>query len=108
MVELGANDIDEQQTAHLANARDKSLVDGGDALHPVAHHTETDTHHHQGKTTVRHDTGRETAGQEAPHHIEQDGMRDEREQQHHTDKQDEFQANQPQGIALSVNLMIVF
>lgn len=28
MVELGANDIDEQQTAHLANARDKSLVDG--------------------------------------------------------------------------------
>ena len=34
-------------------------------------------------------------------------MRDECEQQHHTDKQDEFQANQPQGIALSVNLMIV-
>lgn len=66
MVELGANDIDEQQTAHLANARNKSLIDGGDALHPVAHHTEADTHHHQGKTTVRHDTGRETAGQEAP------------------------------------------
>lgn len=102
MVELGANDIDEQQTAHLANARDKSLVDGGDALHPVAHHTETDTHHHQGKTTVRHDTGRETAGQEAPHHIEQDGVRNQHKRQYQQQKENALEESQTHGDALAV------
>ena len=102
MIELGANDINEQQATRLARAINNSLVDGDNVLHAVAHHAVTDAHHHQGKTTVRHKTGRETAGKETTHHIEQDGMRRHDKSQHEENEENALKKSQTHSDALTI------
>lgn len=102
-IKLIDKDVDNEIGSGRPDSFRQGLPHGFYTLQPVAYGSETQTHHDDGKADVGQDAAAETACLYPTHHIEQDGMGNDGEQQDDGDEQNQLYQYQSQGIAMAID-----